>query len=76
MFAAFSLKHLDNTGSWIPKLENRVKKPSYLLWRHKTELNQIVTSIFNENQIPNLRNSEILSLFNKAKILELHNSGI
>ena len=76
MFAAFSLKHLDNTGSWIPKLENRVKNPTYLLWRHKTELNQIVTSIFNENQIPNLRNSEILSLFNKAKILELHNSEI
>ena len=28
-------------GSGIPELENRVKKPSYALWRHKTEFNQI-----------------------------------
>ena len=27
-----------------PELEKRVKKPSYGLWRHKTELSQIVTS--------------------------------
>ena len=32
------------TGSGIPELENRVKKLSYALWRHKTELSQIVTS--------------------------------
>ena len=32
------------SGSGIPELENRVKKPSYALWRHKTELSQIVTS--------------------------------
>ena len=30
-------------GSGIPELENHVKKPSYTLWRHKTELSQIVT---------------------------------
>ena len=26
------------------ELEKRVEKPSYGLWRHKTELSQIVTS--------------------------------
>ena len=31
-------------GFGIPELENRVKKLSYALWRHKTELTQIVTS--------------------------------
>ena len=33
-------------GSGIPELENRVKKriTSYELWRHKTELIQIVMS--------------------------------
>ena len=31
-------------GSGIPKLEKRIKKPSYALWRHKTELSQTVTS--------------------------------
>ena len=31
-------------GSGILELENRVKKRSYALWRHKTELSQIVTS--------------------------------
>ena len=30
--------------SGIPELKNRIKKPSYGLWRHKTELSQIVTS--------------------------------
>ena len=33
-----------DSGSGIPKLENRVKKPNYALGRHKTELSQIVTS--------------------------------
>ena len=33
-----------NWGSGIPELENRVKKQSYELRRHKTELHQIVTS--------------------------------
>ena len=28
--------------SGIPELENRVKKPSYGLWCHKTELSQIM----------------------------------
>ena len=32
------------TGPGIPESENRVKKPSYALWRDKTELSQIVTS--------------------------------
>ena len=32
--------------------------------------------MFNENQISELRDSKILSLFNNAKIVELHNSGI
>ena len=31
-------------GSGILELENWVKKTSYALWRHKPELNQIVTS--------------------------------
>ena len=31
-------------GSGIPELKNRVKKPSYGLWRHKTELRRKVTS--------------------------------
>ena len=31
-------------GSEIPELKNRVEKQSYGLWRHKTELSQIVTS--------------------------------
>ena len=35
-------------GNWgrsgIPELENGVKKPSYRLWPHKTELSQIVKS--------------------------------
>ena len=31
-------------GSGIPELKNQVKKPSYGLWCHKTELSQIVTS--------------------------------
>ena len=35
---------LIESGSGIPELENRVKKPSYALWRHRTELVQIVTS--------------------------------
>ena len=30
-------------GSGIPELKNRVEKPSYQLWRDKTELSQIVT---------------------------------
>ena len=34
----------DAKGSGIPELENRVKKPSYELWRHKIKLGQIVTS--------------------------------
>ena len=56
--------------SGIPELENRVKKPSYGLWRHKTELSQIVTSslIF--------RNSEIVELKNENKKTELLNSEI
>ena len=37
---SWQIKH--ETG--IPELENRVKKPNYGLWRHKTELSQIVTS--------------------------------
>ena len=32
--------------------------------------------MFNENQISELRDSKILSLFNNAKIIELRNSGI
>ena len=32
------------SGSGNPELKNRVKKPSYGLWSHKTELGQIVTS--------------------------------
>ena len=58
-------------GSGIPELKNQVKKLSYILWRHKTKLSQIVTSwlIFsnsetlewkNENKKTELRNSEIL----------------
>ena len=31
-------------GSGIPELKNRIKKPSYELCLHKTELNQIVKS--------------------------------
>ena len=31
-------------GSGIPELKNQVKKPSYGLRPHKTELSQIVTS--------------------------------
>ena len=31
-------------GSGNPELKNRTKKPSWGLWRHKTELGQIVTS--------------------------------
>ena len=56
--------------SGIPELENRVKKPSYGLWRHKTELSQIVTSslIF--------RNSEIVESKNENKKTELLNSEI
>ena len=56
--------------SGIPELQNRVKKPSYGLWRHKTELSQIVTSslIF--------RNSEIVELKNENKKTELLNSEI
>ena len=34
----------NNMGSEIPELINRVEKPSYGLWRHKTKLRQIVTS--------------------------------
>ena len=34
----------NNMWSGIPELKNRVKKPSYGLWCHKTELSQIVTS--------------------------------
>ena len=30
--------------SGIPELENLVEKPSYALWRHKTDQIQIVTS--------------------------------
>ena len=30
-------------GSVISELKNRVEKPNYALWRHKTELSQIVT---------------------------------
>ena len=30
-------------GSAVPEFENRVKKPSYALWRHETELSEIVT---------------------------------
>ena len=33
-----------STRSGILELKNRVEKPSYRLWRHKTELSQIVTS--------------------------------
>ena len=33
-------------GSGIPELKNWVAKPSYGLWRNKTELSQIVTSTF------------------------------
>ena len=32
--------------------------------------------MFNENKMSELRNSEILSLFNNTKILQLRNSGI
>ena len=32
------------TGSAIPELKNQVKKPSYGLWHHKSELSQIMTS--------------------------------
>ena len=38
------LRPTKRTRSEIPELENRVKKPSYGLWRYKTELSQIVTS--------------------------------
>ena len=31
-------------GSGFPELENRVKKPSYAVWRDKTDLSQIETS--------------------------------
>ena len=31
-------------GSGIPELKNRVEKPSYGLWGHKTALSEIVTS--------------------------------
>ena len=38
-----SIKEIDRLkkGSGIPELENRSKKPSYALWRHKTKLSQI-----------------------------------
>ena len=42
LFEVFVMTFL---GIWNPELENRVKKPSYTLWRHKTELSQIVTSL-------------------------------
>ena len=53
-------------GMW----NSRVKKPSYGLWRHKTELSQIVTSklIF--------RNSETLQWKIENKKAELSNSNI
>ena len=56
--------------SGIPELKNRFKKPSYRLWRHKTELSQIVTSelIF--------RNSETLEWKNENKKAELCYSEI
>ena len=58
-------------GSGIPELKIRVKKPNYGLWRHKTELSQIVTSKLmfcnletlqwkNENKKAELSNSKIL----------------
>ena len=52
IFARYNYKHdvihnkffvIFQRGSGIPELENRVKKPSYALWRHKTELSQILT---------------------------------
>ena len=47
-------------GSGIPLLENRVKKPSYALWRHKTlSYNSKILSLFNNNQIPELHTSGI-----------------
>ena len=60
--------------NWDPKRGSGIrelKKPSYGLWRHKTELSQIVTSQLiiynsktldseNENKNTDLRNSEIL----------------
>ena len=58
------------TGSGIPELRNRVKKRSYRLRRHKTELSQIVTSNLN------FRNSETLQWKNKNKKAELSNSKI
>ena len=43
-FKLFSLQNIYLMGSGIPELENRVKKLSYPLLRHKTESSQIVTS--------------------------------
>ena len=57
-------------GSGILELKNRVKKPSYRLWSHKTKLSQIVTLqlIF--------RNSKTLEWKNENKKTELYNSEI
>ena len=38
------IKNYHEEGSRITELENRVKKPSYALWRDKTELSQTVMS--------------------------------
>ena len=61
-----SIFYIKHTRIW----NSRVKKPSYGLWRHKTELSQIVTSklIF--------RNSETLQWKNENKKTELSNSKI
>ena len=58
------------TGSGIPELRNGVKKRSYRLRRHKTELSQIVMSNLN------FRNSETLQWKNENKKAELSNSKI
>ena len=56
----------EKKGIW----NSGIKKPSYGLWRHKTDLSQIVTSqlIF--------RNSETLDWKNKKNKTELCNSEI
>ena len=43
-FALFYVNVSTARGAGISELENLIKKPSYRLWRQKSELSQIVTS--------------------------------
>ena len=64
MFLLYLPKHLNfsfTSRSGIPELKNWVKNASYGLWRHKTELSQIVMSLLF------FRNSETLEWKNENK---------